>query len=53
MIKGRWSNNTGEMNVDWDQIEIFNISNGPENIDPSIFFSKLRQVQELEGMTSR
>ena len=34
------------------QIEVFKILNGHENIDPNIFFSKLRQVKELEDMTS-
>ena len=35
-----------------DQIEVFKILNGHENIDPTTF-SQLRQVNELEDMTSR
>ena len=40
-----WSNNTGDANIEGDQIEVLKILNGHENIDPNIFFSKLRQVK--------
>ena len=36
-----------------DQIEVFKILNGYENIDSNIFFSKLRKVKYLEDTTSR
>ena len=35
-----------------DQIEVFKILNGYENIDSNIFFSKLRKLKQLEGTTS-
>ena len=49
-----WSNNTGDANIEGDQIEVLKMSNGHENIDPNIFFfSKLRQIKYAEGMISR
>ena len=36
-----------------DQIEVFNILNGYENIDSNIFFSKFGKVKYLESTTSR
>ena len=33
-----WSNNTGDAKIEGDQIEVFKILNGHENIDPNIFF---------------
>ena len=47
-----WSNNTGDTEIEGDQIEIFMILNGHENIDTLMSFSKLRRVKELY-MTSR
>ena len=32
-----WSNKTGEANIEGDQIEVFKILNGHENVDPNIF----------------
>ena len=40
-------------NIKGDQIEVFKILNGYENIDSNIFFSKLRKVKQLEGTTTR
>ena len=40
-----WSNNTGDAKIEGDQIEVFKILNDHEDIDPNIFFSKLRQVK--------
>ena len=34
-----WSNNTGHAKIEGCQIEVFNILNGNENIDPNIFFT--------------
>ena len=36
-----------------DQIELCKQLNGYENIDSNIFFSKFREVKQLEGTTSR
>ena len=33
-----WCINTGDTKIEWDQIEVFQILNGRENIDPNIFF---------------
>ena len=35
-----WSNNTGYAKIEGggDQIEVFKILNGHENVDPNIFF---------------
>ena len=30
-----WSNNTGDATIQEDQVEVFKISNGHENIDPN------------------
>ena len=35
-----------------DQIEVFKILNGYENIYSNPFFSKLKKVKQLEGTTS-
>ena len=35
-----------------DQIEVFKILNGYENIGYNIFFSKLKEVKQIEGTTS-
>ena len=47
-----WTDNTRNAKVLGDQIEVFMILNGYENIDSNIF-SKLRKVKKLEGTTSR
>ena len=47
-----WSNNTEDTKIVRDQMEVFKILNGYENIDSNIFFSKLSHVKELEDMTS-
>ena len=48
-----WSYNIGDAKIEGgDQIKVFTILNGHENIDPNIVL-KIRQVKELAGMTSR
>ena len=47
-----WTDNTRNMKIKGDQIEVFKILNGYENIDSNIFVSKLSQVKELEAITS-
>ena len=47
-----WTDNTGNAKIKGDQIEVFKIVNGYENIDSNIFF-KLRKVKELEDITTR
>ena len=39
-----WTDNTRNSKNKEDQIEVFKILNGNENIDSNIFFSKLRKV---------
>ena len=41
-----WTDNTRNANIKGgDQIEVFKILNGYENIDSNIFFSKLSKVK--------
>ena len=46
-LKGMWTKNTRNTNIKGggDQIEVFNILNGYENIDSKFFFSKLSKVK--------
>ena len=37
-----WSSNTGDAKMEGDQIEVFKLLNGHENIDPNIFFSSFK-----------
>ena len=52
-IKGMWSNNTGEAKIEADQVTFLKILNAHENIDTTVYLSKLRQVKEPKDMTSR
>ena len=40
-----WIDNTRNAKIKGDQIEVFKILNSYENIDSSIFFSKLSKVK--------
>ena len=40
-----WTDNTRNAKIEGDQIEVFKILNGYENIDSNIFFSKLNKVK--------
>ena len=42
-----WTDNTRKAKIKGDQIEVFQILNGYENIDSNFFFSKLRKVKYL------
>ena len=44
-----WSNNTGEARIEGDQIEVFNILNGHESIDPNIFFFQIKTGKITRG----
>ena len=44
-----WTDNTRNAKIKGDQIEVFKILNGYENIDSDIFFSKLRKVRKTRG----
>ena len=46
-------NNTGDAKIERDQIEIFKILNGHENIDPNIFFNIRTYVKELQETNAR
>ncbi len=43
-----WSNNTGDAKMEGDQIDVFKLLNGHENIDPNIFF-KIRTGKITRG----
>ena len=45
-----WSNNTGDAKIEGDIIDVFNILNGHENIDPNIFLRI--KAKTLEDTTS-
>ena len=47
-----WTDNTRNAKNKGDQIEVFTILNGYENIDYNIFFSNLKKVKYLEGVSS-
>ena len=40
-----WTDNTRNAKIKGDQIEVFKIINGYENIDSNFFFSKLKKVK--------
>ena len=46
-----WTDDTRNAKIGGDQIEVFKILNGYENIDSNLF-SKLKKVKLLEGTTS-
>ena len=45
MKNGMWTDNTRNAKIKGDQIDVFKILNGYEDIDSNIFFSKLRKVK--------
>ena len=48
-----WIDNTRNAKIKGGQIEVFNILNGYDNIESTIFVSKLKQlVKQLEGTNS-